>query len=146
MQEFKILWFEDNLNDFDDIIPKIESHCLAHSRLFLFDHFEKYPQNFGVRLFDGEHSIAFIDLNLQNGQKGIEIIKILRENGAFIDVLLYSNNPGELIKLTEGKNYVEGVFRHATLTGIEEKMKEVIDQVLYKEMMAVSRLTNYNKE
>ena len=139
MKSFNILWFEDNIQDFDEIIPELEAHCSSHGMLFLHDHYKAYPTDFDVKLFEGKYSLCFIDLNLQKGQKGIEIIEILRKYGAFIDVLLYSNNPGELIKLTEGKNYVEGVFRHATLNGISGKMQDVIDQVIYKEMMALER-------
>jgi hypothetical protein len=34
---------------------------------------------------------------------------------------------------------VEGIFRHATLNGIENKMMGVIDQVIYKETMTIQR-------
>ena len=139
MSDFKVLWFEDNLQDFDKVISKLESHCGRQDRLFLFDHYDHYPDDFDVMLFDGRFSLAFIDLNLNNGQKGIQIVEILRSRGAYIDILLYSNNPLELIQLTEGDNYVEGIFRHATLEEIGEKMQEVIDQVIYKENMCLTR-------
>lgn len=141
--KFKVLWFEDNLQNFNKIIPNLELHLTKfHDKIFDYDHYDYYPKDFDVKLFEGIYSLALVDLNLGNGQKGVEIIDTLRKNGAFIDILLYSNNPMELIELTEGPNYVEGVFRHATMTGIEEKIKSVIDQVLYKELMTIIR----NKE
>jgi len=137
---FNLLWFEDNLKNFDKIIPNIDAHLKEfHDRELDYDDHDHYPADFDVKLFEGKYSLALVDLNLSNGQKGVEIIEVLRENGAFIDILLYSNNPLELIELTEGANYVEGVFRHATMTGIEQKIKDVIDQVLYKEMMVLER-------
>ena len=139
MQKFNVLWFEDNIKDFKEVVPILDAHCKKIHRSLLVDHHKHYPDDFDVKLFEGKYSLAFIDLNLQNGQKGTKIINTLREYGAFIDILLYSNNPGQLIELTEGKNYVEGVFRHATLKGIEEKMKNVIDQVNYKEIMVIKR-------
>jgi hypothetical protein len=139
MQEFKVLWFEDNIRDFEDIIPKLEDHCKKLNRQFCYDHFDYYPPDFDVKLFEGKYSIAFIDLNLKNGQKGIEIVNILREKGTFLEVLLYSNLPQELIRMTEGENYVEGVFRHATIKDIGKKMIEVIEIVNYREIMTIER-------
>lgn len=139
MEKFNVLWFEDNIKDFNDEIPYIQQHCSMINRVFEYDHFDHYPDDFNVMLFDGRYSLVLIDLNLKNGQKGSQIIKILREYGAFMDVLLYSNNPGELINLTEGKNYVEGIYRHATLREIEKKICDVIDQINYKEIMTIDR-------
>lgn len=92
MEDFKVLWFEDNFNDFEKIIKDIENHCLMSHRKFSFDHFDRYPEDFDVKMFEGIYSLALIDLNLENGQKGVQIIETLRTNGAYIDVLLYSNN------------------------------------------------------
>lgn len=139
MVPFKILWFEDNSNDFTDIINEIKIHVQKIGRNLEYDLHDHYPEDFDVKMFEGDYCVAFIDLNLNNGQKGIEIINILRDKGTFMDILLYSNNPLELEKLTEGENYVEGVFRHATMNGITDKMKEVIDQVNYKEIMVLKR-------
>lgn len=138
--KFNLLWFEDNTPNFDRIIPSIKKHLKEfYNRELDYDNFDHYPADFDVKLFEGKYSLALIDLNLSNGQKGVEVIDVLRKKGAFIDTLLYSNNPKELIELTEGVNYVEGVFRHATMVGIEQKIKDVIDQVLYKEMMVIER-------
>ncbi|MEZ4794238.1 MAG: hypothetical protein R2773_01970 [Flavobacteriaceae bacterium] len=140
MKKFKILWFEDNIQNFKKIIPNLESHLdKFYQKKLEYDYFDHYPKDFDIKLFEGIYSLALIDLNLNNGQKGIEVISIIRSNGAYIDTLLYSNNPKELIVLTEGENYLEGVFRHATMHGIQEKIIDVIDQVLYKEMMAIMR-------
>jgi hypothetical protein len=137
---FNLLWFEDNIANFDKIIPNIEKHLAEfHSKELKHDVYDHYHPDFDVKLFEGKYSLAIIDLNLSNGQKGIEVIEILRTNGTYMDVLLFSNNPIELMKLTEGENYVEGVFRHATMNGMEQKIKDVIDQVLYKEMMVLER-------
>lgn len=139
MKKLRVLWFEDNFNSFTKILPNLIAHTKINQRIFEHVPHGRYPDDFDIMLYDGEFSLAFIDLNLKNGQKGIEIVKILRERGAYIDTLLYSNNPHELIQLTEGENYIEGIFRHATLTGIEQKMKDVIDQVIYKETMTIHR-------
>lgn len=143
MQKFNVLWYEDNIDHFDKIIETLNQHLHSHSRLFLFDHYDYYPDNLIESLFIGKYSLLFVDLNLKNGQKGTKVIEILRDYGAYVDILLYSNNPEQLLKLTEGKNYVEGVFRHAGLKGIDKKMCEVIDQVMYKEQMAIDREEKY---
>lgn len=139
MNTFKTLWFEDHMEDFNEIISNLQKHVANYNRIFEYDPHDHYPADFEVKMFEGDYSVAFIDLNLNNGQKGIEIIDVLRKHGTFMDILLYSNNPLELEKLTEGENYVEGVFRHATMNGIEAKMIEVIDQVNYKEIMVLKR-------
>jgi hypothetical protein len=139
MKKFKLLWFEDNIQNFDRIIPKLVEHAKMNNHVLDYDHFVNYPNNFDVQLFEGVYSLVFVDLNLSNGQKGIDVIEILKTNGAFIDTLLYSNNAEELIQLTEGENYVEGIFRHATMNGILDKMNNVIDQVIYKETMVIVR-------
>lgn len=146
MKPFNVIWFEDNLKSFDRIIPQLRNHAKMNNHEFVPDTFDHYPNDFDIKLFEGKYSIAFIDLNLNNGQKGIEIINVLRNKGAFIDVLLYSNNAAELKDLTEGKNYVEGIFRHATLDGIEQKMKDVFDQVIYKETMTIDRNDKYEAQ
>ena len=139
MKQFKVLWFEDAIKSFDKIIPKLREHVKMNQQDLMFDHYERYPTDFDIALFEGNYSLLFVDLNLNNGQKGIEVISIIKQHGAFIDTLLYSNNPDELITLTEGENYLEGIFRHATMTGILEKMQDVIDQVIYKENMTIKR-------
>ncbi|MGK9118038.1 hypothetical protein [Olivibacter jilunii] len=147
MQELNLLWLEDNFSkDFEDVVNILTKHCHGHHRHLEIHSLSYYPADFQVKLFEGVFSVAFIDLNLEKGQKGIDIIKQIRDNGAFIDILLYSNNPGQLIELTEGRNYVEGIFRHATYKGLEEKMKNVIDQVLYKEMMAIKRSDEFKHQ
>lgn len=141
--EIHILWFEDNIQDFAEIKEALIGHVLKfHDKLLLFDEYDHYPEDFDVKLFEGKYSLLFVDLNLNNGQKGTMIIDTLRNNGTFIDTLLYSNNATELMQLTEAPNYVEGVFRHSTMRGIEDKMKSIIDQILYKELMVIER----NKE
>jgi len=138
--KFNLLWFEDNIKNFEKIIPSVAKHLKDfHESELKYDNYDHYPDDFDVKLFEGKYSLALIDLNLSNGQKGVEVISVLREKGAFIDTLLYSNNPKELIELTEGANYVEGVFRHATMVGVEQKIKDVIAQVLYKELMVLER-------
>lgn len=102
MKSFKVLWFEDKIQNFDKIIPKIESHVKENRHSIIFKHCDHYPDDFDVILFEGEYSVIFIDLNLKNGQKGIQIIETLRKRGAFIDVLLYSNNAAELISVDSG--------------------------------------------
>lgn len=145
MQELKILWCEDNFSDFDKIIPILEEHLAKnYKRKLVIVHYEKYPDDLTANLFDGQFSLMFIDLNLKAGQKGTDVIEIIRRNGAYVDILLYSNNPTDLIKLTEGKNHVEGVFRYSGIKGIENKMKDVFDQVLYKEMWVEERYKSYN--
>jgi hypothetical protein len=139
MSTFKILWFEDSIENFDKIIVSLKAHAAVLNRDFDYDHFDSYPLDFDVKMFNGDHSVAFIDLNLKNGQKGTEIIDTLVAKGTFMDILLYSNNPIELEQLTEGVNYVEGVFRHATMEGIESKMIEMMDIVNYKEIMVLKR-------
>ena len=139
MNQFKVLWFEDNVKNFDKIIPQLKAHALMLDRAFEYDVYDHYPKDFQEKMFIGDYSVAFIDLNLNNGQKGTEIISTLVAHGSYMDVLLYSNNPAELEELTEGYNYVEGVFRHATMEGIEGKMKDVIEIVNYKEIMVLKR-------
>lgn len=142
MEKINLLWFEDKMSSFDRILPKLKTHMLKYEKELVIEDFDHYPDDFDVKMFEGKYSLAFIDLNLNNGQKGVDIINTIRNNGAFIDILLYSNNAEELIFLTEGKNYVEGVFRHATLVGIEKKMIEVLDQIMYKEIMVIHRNNN----
>ncbi|HEY3372385.1 MAG TPA: hypothetical protein VGK10_16135 [Prolixibacteraceae bacterium] len=139
MQEFRILWFEDNLKDFDDVIAAIQSHLNIHTRKLQIEHYEYYPEDFDVKLFEPQYCLLLVDLNLKNEQKGVNIIKTLQEKGVYIDTLLYSNNPKELILLTEGKNYINGIHRHATLGSIDEKINSLIDINLYKEYMAYER-------
>jgi len=139
MQNFKVLWCEDNIDDLKKEIDSIINHCKVQKRTFKYDHYEYYPEELTGELFTGQYSLMLIDLNLKNGQKGTEVIEIIRDYGAYVDVLLYSNNPRELYKIIQEENYVEGVFIHAGLKGIGQKIKDVIDQVLYKENMVIHR-------
>jgi len=145
MQPFKVIWFEDDHQNVDDISPQLEKHLTVHSRLLELQWRDQYSSDFDITMFEGNCSLAIIDLNLKDNDKGTDLIRIIREHGAFIEILLYSNNPKELIELTESKNYIEGIYRHATLTGLEQKIKDVIDLSLYREMMAIERLRLYNE-
>ncbi|WP_428235409.1 hypothetical protein [Gracilimonas sp.] len=143
MQLFKTFWCEDNIGDFKKEIKLIKNHCKRHQRAFEFDHYDFYPEELTEELFTGQYSLMLIDLNLKNEQKGTEVIEIIRNYGAYVDVLLYSNNPKELYKVTQEENYVEGVFIHAGLKGLGQKIRDVIDQIMYKENMAIHRNETY---
>ncbi len=139
MQPFKIVWFEDDNQNVEDIKPALIERLKAYSRALEVEWHDKYTSDFDIKMFDGECCLALIDLNLSNGDLGTELIHLIRKNGAYIEILLYSNNPEQLIELTEGKNYIEGIYRHATLTGLQNKILDVIDIALYRETMSHER-------
>ena len=145
MQPFRIMWFEDDKQTVDDIAPSIEGHLKIHGRKLDLQWKDKYSKDFDVTMFEGECCLVIVDLNLNEGDKGTDLIGLIRKNGAFVEILLYSNNPDELRDHTEGKNYIEGIYRHATLTGLENRIKEIIDIALYREMMVFERLRKFEE-
>ena len=145
MQPFRIIWFEDDQQTVDDIRPEIIKHLKIYERLLDLDWKDKYSKNFDVTMFEGDCCLVIIDLNLNEGDKGTDLINLIRKNGAYVEILLYSNNPEQLIELTEGKNYIEGIYRHATISGLEKRIKEIIDIALYREIMIHERLRKFEE-
>lgn len=145
MQPFKIIWFEDDQQTVEDIRPEVIKHLKIYERLLDLEWKDKYSKNFDVTMFEGNCCLVIVDLNLNEGDMGTDLINLIRRNGAYVEILLYSNNPEQLIELTEGKNYIEGIYRHATISGLENRIKEVIDIALYREIMVQERLRKFQE-
>jgi hypothetical protein len=148
LQKYKILWFEDNKENVglfeDDINIYLKD---IHKREMEIKHLATYTDEMFDHIMDYEYNLIISDLNLlEDDKNGRVLIDLLRSHNIFTDVLLYSNYPNQLRDLTEGINYIDGIFRHATLKGLDEKIKDVIMYTLCREIYLLNRFEDYKSE
>lgn len=134
--EFNILWFEDNEEWFSSIKDDIEEHLedlcfkprIIHYKSVLTDTLDN-------DLDEISFDLIFADLNLNQGDKendkGSEAITMLRNKNILADVLFYSTDGIDKIRMIMKSEVFEGVYtcvRDDIL--FPDKAKQLIDKIV----------------
>lgn len=151
--EFNILWFEDTEEWYHAIKEDIESYLKKKNFITSFLRYENSEQLFKMETF-GVYDLIFVDLKLDRGTKGTDVIKEIRRRDVLSDVLFYSSDGIDRIKNEQGTEWLEGVYfspREENL--FLEKAKQLIDKavrrmedVLSTRGMLVDSLTEFDEK
>ena len=128
-ETFTILWVEDKKSVVDEQIDDIEKYLkeLGFKLVILYDDEGSEVENFIQQNPDIE--IIVTDFNISEDYNGIDIIKLVREEGKLIDILLYSVVPDvyedvEILKKVGHYGFIE--FMQGK--DVAEKLKLIIDK------------------
>lgn len=133
--DYKILWIDDHEDFFrnhEDFIKEhleekgFEAQIIKHKSLH--DYLE-HDDNKAEQI---KYDLFLVDLNLDNGHTGNEIIEKIRSNKVLTDIIFYSTNLAD-VRRSVNDNNIEGVFvTSRNQDDFEEKVTDVIDVTIKK--------------
>lgn len=133
--DYKILWIDDHEDFFrnhEDFIKEhleekgFEAQIIKHKSL---QDYLEHDDNKGEQI---KYDLFLVDLNLDNGHTGNEIIEKIRSNKVLTDIIFYSTNLAD-VRRSVNDNNIEGVFvTSRNQNDFEEKVTDVIDVTIKK--------------
>lgn len=138
---FKILWVDDEEENIEILRPHVTSwvpDCSGNMyELEIIDR-RTYDKEVIELAKDPMVHLIITDLNLLNGDSGSEMIRVMRLNEIYKDILLYSSDAGALRKQLDG---LDGIFYYpfVDIIGLRKKICDVIFQCLVKEQYVLAR-------
>lgn len=129
--DFKILWFEDDKDWYDSILPVVESYLSENGFNFIP---ERCPsgENLEEDLNKGDYDLFLVDFNMP-GEHGNKIIERLRRFELYTDIVFYSQNGEDKVRESLQQKAVEGVYCSGrNREDFEEKVTNVIKSNIKK--------------
>lgn len=133
--DYKILWIDDHEDFFrnhEDFIKEhieekgFEAQIIKHKSL------QDYLEHDDNKVEQVKYDLFLVDLNLDNGHTGNEIIEKIRSNKVLTDIIFYSTNLAD-VRRSVNDNNIEGVFvTSRNQNDFEEKVTDVIDVTIKK--------------
>ncbi len=133
--DYKILWIDDRDDFFknheeyikDHIEDKgFEANIVKHKSLAEYLEKDTNPE------YQKKYDLFLIDLNLDNGNKGDNIINQIRSNNVLTDIVFYSTNLQDVRK-SISENNIEGIFTTSrNKDDFEQKVTDLIDVTIKK--------------
>jgi len=133
--DYKILWIDDHEDFFrnhEDFIKEhieekgFEAQIIKHKSL------QDYLEHDNNKIEQIKYDLFLVDLNLDNGHTGNEIIEKIRSNKVLTDIIFYSTNLAD-VRRSVNDNNIEGVFvTSRNQNDFEEKVTDVIDVTIKK--------------
>ncbi len=130
--KYNILWFEDDPDIVDDQIGKSVRQYLEElgfvpivTHYVNGDNFEELPIN--------DYDLIISDLNLGGNETGDKLIKKIRDNSIFTEVLLYSATPKHILDaITNNGQMIERISFSVGIRELPIKIKNVINLTIKK--------------
>lgn len=129
--DFKILWFEDDKDWYDSILPVVESYLSENGFNFIP---ERCPsgENLEEILNKRDYDLFLVDFNMP-GDHGDKIIERLRRFELYTDIIFYSQNGEDKVRESLQQKAVEGVYCSGrNREDFEEKVTNVIKSNIKK--------------
>lgn len=124
--KYRILWFEDETEFVEKIIPQIRQYLLDDLGLEL----EVSPQKNGADLDSllkqNDYDLIVTDLNLDDGQTGKNLIDRIRGDEILTEVLLYSANGQEIQKVISETPGLERVSFAVGRDALPDRLRRII--------------------
>lgn len=150
--EYKIIWIDDYPDDMSvhKVFIKSEVEKCNMVAKGLDDPFISY-QDFKTKIIDQidadsffDYDLILVDFNLsdENGNNGINIIKLLREKGIYTDVLFYSGNMEGMRQQLKAEELDNVTYSDNERSRFLEKFRRVLEKQLNL-IMQISDLRGY---
>jgi CheY-like chemotaxis protein len=127
--DYRILWFEDNIDVIDDNLPEVRKFLLEKG--FSLEVTHREDRNDIGNVLNQDFDLILSDINLAEGEMGNQIIKEIRRRQIYTEVLFYSGNEHGINKIIRE----ETIERVSFCVGIEnllDKISHVISLTLKK--------------
>ena len=137
--DYRILWIEDDLSWYETTLELFkgilddEGFVLQSDKKSNIEEIKEMLRNDGLQNFD----MVLIDFTLKNSDTGDEIIRIIREQEIYTDILFYSTDREKIADSIRKQN-LEGVFTADRQT-IEEKFKKVF-RITVKKVLEINTM------
>lgn len=130
---YKILWVDDHKAFFKNHRNYIKEHLEEKGfdvNITEYTSFQEFQENGNTQLQQKEYDLFLIDLNLDHGNTGDQIISEIRTNHVLTDVIFYSTQLRD-VKQKIIDNVIEGVYI-TNRSDFEDKVTDVIDVTIRK--------------
>lgn len=131
---YKILWIDDNADFFKNHEEVIKVHLEDKgfiSEITKYSSVNEFENNETSSEHQKSYDLFLIDLNLDNGDTGDQIINKIREN-TLVDIIFYSTVL-DSVRQSVSENNIEGVYTTSrNKNDFEEKVEDVIDVTIKK--------------
>lgn len=130
--KYNILLFEDSVS-YADSLKTVLSSFLENLGFELILIRESDGKKCDELIRDKDIDLILIDLNLESGDYGNQVIAKIRKNESYKEIIFYSNDTKKFRKLIDKKlGPVEGVYFHVGRRNLPEKIKAIINLTLKK--------------
>jgi CheY-like chemotaxis protein len=129
---YKIVWFEDSDEFVDSLKSRIEDHLndLGFSTKIV----SRRASDGSLEIVQQEApDLLLVDFNLTDGQKGQEIVQVLRRHELFTDVIFYAQR--EDLMASVGR--LDGVY-YTNRVNLREKIPKIINLTVKRQQDAVN--------
>ncbi len=129
---YNILWVEDNLSWYGTTLELFSNTLSDEGFELIAERKDNIQQIRELIDQDGlkKYDMLLVDFTLKDSETGDEIIKLIRENEVYTDVLFYSSAPDKVIESMH-QNGLEGVYT-ADRKNIETKFDAVFKTTIKK--------------
>ncbi len=133
---YRVLWIDDKIEDF--IADKVDTEIITfiedlgfHAELTTCSNGEDFE-----KLITEKYDLIITDYNLAEEIEGIhygdEVVKRMREEEIFTEVLIYSSASADFNSITEKLKNAERISKHAGKPGLLDKIKKTISLTVVK--------------
>ncbi len=133
--DYKILWIDDREEFFDNHKDYIEEYLEDlgfEAQITTYKSFAEFETKEQESTHQKIYDLFLIDLNLDHGKTGDELIQKIRGNRILTDIIFYSTVLQNVRKKVN-ENNIEGVYvTSKNQTDFEEKVTDVIDVTIKK--------------
>lgn len=135
--DYKILWFEDEKEWYNSIIPVIENFLVENGFNFM-PTLQSGSENLETILDKNEFDLILVDLNL-SGELGDQLIEKLRRFDLYTDIIFYSQSGEDKVRDVLKERSVDGVYCSGRK---REDFEEKVTSVINSNIKKVLDLTN----
>jgi len=133
--DYKILWIDDREEFFtnhQDYLNEYLEDKGFEADIVTYKSYSEFEDNEGDITHQKKYDLFLIDLNLDHGRTGDEIITKIRTNRILTDIIFYSTSLSD-VRTKVNDNNIEGVFvTSRNQDDFEEKVTDVIDVTIKK--------------
>ncbi len=124
--KYRILWFEDEAEFVNEIIPSIQEYLLEDLGLELEVTSQQNGSDLNNLVKQTDYDLIVTDLNLDEGQTGKDLIESIRSDKILTEVLLYSANGNTIQKVIRETPGLERVSFAVGRPALPDRLKRVI--------------------
>ena len=130
--KYNILLFEDSAS-YAESLATVLSSFLENLGFELVLNRESDGNKCDELIQNKDIDLILIDLNLESGDYGDQVIAKIRKNEFYKEIIFYSNDTKKFKKLIDEElGPVEGVYFHVGRTNLPDKIKTIINMTLKK--------------
>lgn len=122
--EYRILWVDDSEEWVEAQLENIEEYLSNYGFVLKYDVFPSYK-----KIDFSQYDIIAVDCNLGDSEKGIDALKIIRDEDIYTEILFYSQDGESKLREEMTKNKIDGVYCASRGDAIEILKKVILTTI-----------------